>query len=122
MSKVILPKSLWNGSVPLPKVCIACGKPATSRAVIKTQLESSPTSSSSNDTSALGCLFSVLDTLLFLRNVAARESRLRLYVPVCRYHAWVVPPNVTIESVNDQTVELTGVSPEFIALLPKHDD
>ena len=123
MANVIIPKSLWAGTVPLPKVCIACGKPATGEATIKTNLEPTGVAGNSLDhTSALGCLFFALEMFSFARSIAARESRLCLIVPVCRYHGWISPPNVTIVSDNAHTVELSGVSSEFIALLPKHAD
>jgi hypothetical protein len=38
-------------------------------------------------------------------------------LPVCWWQGWIVPPAVSVKSITDKAVTLTGVSSEFIAAL-----
>ena len=119
MADVILAKRLFDDRTQLPRVCISCGKPATTDFEIRTLAKHPASTAPAHDTSALGCLLIIFDIASLFASMAAATQRPSLSVPVCRYHRWVVPPSTYIKSISDDTIELASVSPEFVAQLPK---
>jgi len=117
MPDLTVAKSLFNGRVPLPRICISCGKPATGECTIRTAYKGPDGNVATDHNSEVGCLLNLLMAGMAVGSTVARENRIKLSVPVCRFHHWIVGPNVVITSDNGDTVELTGVSPEFIARL-----
>lgn len=122
MSSLIVAKYLFDGRTPLPNVCIGCGKPATGETTIRMAYGGPTVTGSPGNDSELGCLLNILFFGLMAGSLAAREVRFKLSAPVCRYHGWISRPAVEIVADHGDTVELKGVSPEFVVRLAARRD
>ena len=74
MADVILAKRLFDDRTQLPRVCISCGKPATTDFEIRMLANHPASTAPAHDTSALGCLLTDACALVPVISQARRNS------------------------------------------------
>ncbi len=104
MAELTLTLEDYRGAEALPRLCARCGRPARGRRWVRLP----------GGSSGVGLFLGVaagqaLDTLERMLT-----SKGGIYLPVCWWHRWIVPPNILVKSVSAGRVTLDGISPEFV--------
>lgn len=92
-----------------PRVCVACGRPATGEHLERVRLPADAMDKTMGGMQLLAALFGVL--LFWWRDSADKPEFQWLRLPVCDQHG---QPPVQVAAVTKHQVQITGASPEYV--------